>query len=439
MFWKRDGCRPLGRLLVVASIGIACFSVGAEAADAPNGWATCVGNDPEDCGDTVLTGGAGGSTVIATTGAQFKSLAEQSGPRIILVEGSLAHGGTAVASNKTIIGLGSDAALIGRLSLRTQNIIIRNLSISNPDEDGGDDAIEARGGTHIWIDHNNIFDAPDGLLDIVREADFVTVSWNKFYYTTTQAHRFALLIGNDDGATADRDKLRVTLHHNHWGALVDRRMPRIRYGDVHSYNEYFNSVGNGRCIRAAIEADVLIENSYFESVHDPYAKTSSSARVEASGNVFVNTTGATDAGDDVFEPPYAYTLDDAQDVKDMVLAGAGVGQLCEFNAAPDGDFLLSWSSNTDLQWNPSICATSYNVYRLTAARMPDVDGDGLADDYGTCDLPGLETPQAVMPGTPAPSLCDYILVTGKNVVGESALGDNGAAAPVERPNVAPCP
>ncbi len=76
MFWKRDGCRPLGRLLVVALIGIACFSVGAEAADAPNGWATCVGNDPEDCGDTVLTGGAGGSTVIATTGAQFKNLAE---------------------------------------------------------------------------------------------------------------------------------------------------------------------------------------------------------------------------------------------------------------------------------------------------------------------------------------------------------------------------
>jgi hypothetical protein len=47
--------------------------------------------------------------VIATTGAQFANYGEQNGPLIILVEGSLSHGGVEVASDKTISGIGSDA------------------------------------------------------------------------------------------------------------------------------------------------------------------------------------------------------------------------------------------------------------------------------------------------------------------------------------------
>jgi len=209
-------------------IGFACFHAGTATADTPTGFASTNGG---------TTGGANGPTVTATTGAQFASFAEQNGPLTILVEGSLSHGGVEVAPDKTIIGVGSDAALVGKLGIDVNNVIVRNLSISNPSGAGGDDAIEVSGGTNVWLDHNNIFDAPDGLLDIVRGADLVTVSWNKFFYTQDYAtnvntgHRFALLLGNSDNCCQDVGKLRVTLHDNHWGAFVKRRMPRVRYGD----------------------------------------------------------------------------------------------------------------------------------------------------------------------------------------------------------------
>ena len=284
------------------------------------------------------TGGGSGPTVTATTANEFRAFAGQSGPLNIMVDGTLDIGGTDIASDKTILGIGSTSALIGSLEIKNaSNVIVRNLTISNPNDTGEGDSITVSGSTNVWIDHNDIIDAPDGLLDIVREADFVTVSWNKFYYTNDYAqnvntnHRFASLIGNSDSRVEDADNLRVTLHHNHWGDNVRERMPRARYGDIHVFNEYFNTPGSNYAIRAAIGAEVLIENNHFENVDDPYEKFNPSSGtlplVEASGNIFVNVTGDMDAGDDVFDPPYAYTLDDASAVEALVLAGAGVGNL----------------------------------------------------------------------------------------------------------------
>ena len=64
----------------------------------------------------------------------------------------------------------------------------------------------------------------DGLLDIIRGSDLVTVSYNHF-----KNHDKGLLIGNSDSRADDEGKLRVTMHHN-WFEDVKERSPRVRYG-----------------------------------------------------------------------------------------------------------------------------------------------------------------------------------------------------------------
>lgn len=68
----------------------------------------------------------------------------------------------------------------------------------------------------------------------MRGADLVTVSYN-----VLKDHDKTMLIGNSDGAGAsDRGKLRVTLHHNLFKD-VKERAPRVRFGQVDSYNNHF--------------------------------------------------------------------------------------------------------------------------------------------------------------------------------------------------------
>ena len=38
---------------------------------------------------------------------------------------------------------------------------------------------------HIWYDHLNIWDSTDGSLDITNQSNYQTVSWTKFWYTST--------------------------------------------------------------------------------------------------------------------------------------------------------------------------------------------------------------------------------------------------------------
>ena len=85
--------------------------------------------------------------------------------------------------NKTIIGVGSNADDHRRrasTSTGSYNVIVRNLSFT----DAEDDAINVgQSSHHIWIDHNTFVRPVDGSVDIVRGADYVTVSWNHFDHT----------------------------------------------------------------------------------------------------------------------------------------------------------------------------------------------------------------------------------------------------------------
>ena len=169
-----------------------------------------------------------------------------------------------VPSNTSIIGM-DNAKLKGvNLVLDSDNVIIRNIQFESPYDyfpswdpnDGPEgnwnsqyDSISIKGGTHIWIDHSSFQDGPetvekyfgrkyehrDGLVDITNEADYITIS-----YSTFENHNKTMLIGSSDSKISDEGKLHVTLHHNYFHNVV-QRVPRVRYGQVHMYNNYFAS------------------------------------------------------------------------------------------------------------------------------------------------------------------------------------------------------
>jgi pectate lyase len=175
-----------------------------------------------------------------------------------------------------------------------------------------------------------VYDAPDGNTDVTHGSSFVTVSWTKYHYTDAAPnpdHRFSNLIGHSENAAdTDRGRLKVTYHHNFWGAGVEQRMPRVRFGEVHVFNNYVNAPGAQATVAAGTEAKLLVENNHFEGVKDAhfFHEGSTTAQIVASGNAYVNTTGKRDTGQGAaFTPPYPYTLDPVEQVPCLVGLGAG--------------------------------------------------------------------------------------------------------------------
>lgn len=205
-----------------------------------------------------------------------------------------------IGSNTTIVGLDRHAVIRGgwfdirgSSSADRTNIIIRNLRFEDTydcfpawDPDDGwnaeYDSISLRNANHVWIDHNDFVDvqtddafAPhyfgelyqrhDGLLDITNASNYVTVSWNRF-----MNHDKVMLIGSSDSASADRGKLKVTLHHNVFDG-VGQRAPRVRFGQVHVYDNYYRikRVPNyGYSWGVGIESAIYAEQNFFRTDGD---------------------------------------------------------------------------------------------------------------------------------------------------------------------------
>jgi pectate lyase len=75
-----------------------------------------------------------------------------------------------------------------------------------------------------------------------------------------------MLIGNSDSATADREHLRVTLHHNLFDS-TGQRAPRVRFGKVHVYNNVYRADRNSNFRSAwgvGTESQIYAENNYFQ-------------------------------------------------------------------------------------------------------------------------------------------------------------------------------
>jgi pectate lyase len=139
------------------------------------------------------------------------------------------------------------------------------------------DSISLRDSNNVWIDHNTfedratadetlplnfgvIFQVHDGLVDITNASDLVTVSWNRF-----RNHDKTMLIGSSDSASADRGKLRVTLHHNLFDK-IGQRAPRVRFGQVHLYNNLYDVRATPSYVYTwgvGIESAIFAEENFF--------------------------------------------------------------------------------------------------------------------------------------------------------------------------------
>jgi pectate lyase len=74
-----------------------------------------------------------------------------------------------------------------------------------------------------------------------------------------------MLIGSSDSASADRGKLRVTLHHNLFED-VGQRVARVRFGKVHIYNNYYKIDNPDNYVYSwgvGIESAIYAENNFF--------------------------------------------------------------------------------------------------------------------------------------------------------------------------------
>ncbi|RZT91958.1 pectinesterase family protein [Rivibacter subsaxonicus] len=281
-----------------------------------------------------------------------------------------------VPSNTTLLGFGPGAGIDGGMLLleRVQNVIVRNLLISDPHDlfpawdplDNGHgewnsdyDAVSLRGARRVWIDHCSFNDDEpasrqpdvalgrpiqrhDGLLDITQQSDLVTVSWNHF-----RRHDKTTLVGGSDAHTLDAGQLRVSFHHNLWEELRERT-PRVRYGQVHVYNNLFVGRSDsphpfGYSIGLGYRSAVLSEHNAWELSPDIGAERL--VRL-LRGEVFEDR-GSLLNGQPVdllatlraahpqqqlhgavdWTPPYRAALDAAQDVPARVRAGAGSGML----------------------------------------------------------------------------------------------------------------
>ena len=280
-------------------------------------------------GQNGTTGGVAGPTVTVTSGDQLADYVGRNSPYVILVSGRIEIDDMlTVVADKSILGVGSTAEITGgglQLGSTTRpgnNVIIRNIRFTRASDDSVSVTNRAH---HVWIDHCDFSQGYDGLLDIKRESDYVTVSWNHFH-----DHSKTCLLGHNDSYTADRGKLRVTYHHNFFDG-TDQRHPRVRFAEpVHVYNNYYrNNALYG--VASTEDAGVLVEGNYFENVAHPiysgYDK-SGPGRVVERNNLYVDS-GEPETLGTVAEPRtyYTYTLDRPADIPRIVPAGVGVGKI----------------------------------------------------------------------------------------------------------------
>jgi pectate lyase len=321
------------------------------AADAVVGWAAQSGG---------TTGGGSAPAATVTTLAAFTTAVGGTDPAVVVVKGVLSAGSVRVGSNKTIVGV-CGAEIHGHLEINgSSNVIVRNIKIVgygvgncalDPGYDAsvgcssGDDAVTVQGSTHIWFDHCDVSDGTDGNLDIVNGSDDVTVSWTKLHYTPrtdndgndstgAEGHRFSNLVGGSDSKTSDAGKLNVTWHHDWWADNVVERQPRVRFGKNHLFNNLWSSSASSYCVRAGIQAQILIESSVFTGVKSPHefngsgtTSDKSTANITAAAsNVYTNTSGAMDTGGGgpaYTSAGYTFTADPTSGLEAAIRSGAG--------------------------------------------------------------------------------------------------------------------
>ncbi len=276
-------------------------------------------------GSQGTTGGGNATPITVSSASAFRSAVSGSSSKVVIVNGNINLGGdVTIGSNTTLVGANTSSGLYnGTVKIQGTNYIIQNLSFGP----SSDDVMEISGATKVYVTRCEFHDSTDELCSIVRGADYVTISWCHFYFNSPDSHSFAHLIGNSDGATGDRGKLHTTLHHNWYDDGVRGRQPRVRFGEVHIYNNYYNSNNTDYCVGVGTEAKIRMENSHFDDVDDPWEDYggSSNGSIGWSGLLFQNSSQPTFMSNSyqVFSVPYSFSADAVSQVESLVKSCAG--------------------------------------------------------------------------------------------------------------------
>jgi pectate lyase len=366
----------------------------------PSGFATV-----SAYGVNEVTGGAGGAVIEVRTSQELREAlerrdikdkaAQHNRPRIVKVVsdidlGELANepggeeiknvGKVQVRSHTTIFAPDEGATIrSGIIDVHgAHNVIIRNLKFRDLwehdpsgkyDRYGWDYVRITNAGKefshHIWVDHCDFGKCYDGQLDIVHGSDLVTVSWCRFSGDERGPHNKSILIGhssNEAAADIDRGKLNVTLHHNYFENIIDRA-PRVRFGNVHAYNNLVE--GAEKATISVAGAVTLVENCVYQDTFIATSFSHGEDRVSKGkgGTVCIvnsrnfqprtvikvdpdmdpvevenNFKGNVERKELEFnaptgwkwenrhELPYAYNADPVEDVLELVRRGAGAGR-----------------------------------------------------------------------------------------------------------------
>jgi len=353
-------------------------------------------NAPVGFGASV-TGGEGGTTVTVENFSQLKAQlsAFNTTKTIIYVKGTITFDGQYEmrgVKNKTIIGLpgtifqnlnedtpaaDTDAAKkaaikkTGILLVREcDNIAIRNITFQSAGacDFNANDNLYLQGSTNIWVDHCDFQDGVDGNLDICLEANNISVTWCRFRYFKTPRphgyggssddHRFTNLIGNGDKQSSDEGKLRTTFANCWWDDGCKERMPRVRFGKVHTLNCLYSSENANYCVGGGYKSNVYIEKCAFTSdkaKKNPWKKYATSSGYTDYNVTIKDCLNAADkqerSGDiDYFVPTDVYTYTSyAANLVESVVSNAdnGAGPTLQFTSS-DGINTIKTNQRSDM-------------------------------------------------------------------------------------------
>lgn len=321
---------------------------------APVGWVTENGG---------VTGGGVGPAVTVRSMEDLLAQAAGTEPRVIHVTGKL-RGTLAVGSNKTIIGL-SEAEIIGTGQalhlVGSRNVIIRNLTLTGTRQRHQPNTI-LHDVENVWLDHNAFVDGSPDLLLVSGTSNFVTLSWNLFRFSLFAHEHAGVNIGASDSATESAGRLKVTLHHNYFADLVNERMPRVRFGQVHTFNNLADAgtdelTRSYYAVRPGFEANIRSERNIYANFQGPswywtserlgaetstvfnFARGNANSLIQSiedvcvpgcvTGPIAINEhEGVTGVGGfysngQAFIPPYRYTAEPTEGLAARIRAGAG--------------------------------------------------------------------------------------------------------------------